>query len=133
MASSSELRWSLVMSEEGQGTFAVQVQSPLQCWKQRQKGFSQASDGPTLVGNEIATASKQKLQLGDLLFTWFEHAEVWPHPRLVGYDVGITGIGFGLAAVGVASPVYAEAWDVENTLWFRSHSSASKSAVPPPG
>ncbi len=34
--------------------------------------FSEASDGSTLVGNEIATASKKQLQLGDLFFTWFE-------------------------------------------------------------
>ena len=69
-----------------------------------------------LVGNEIATASKQKLQLGDLFFACFELAEVWPHPRLVGYDVSITGIGFGLSSVGVAGSVYAEARDVEDFL-----------------
>jgi hypothetical protein len=39
-------------------------------------------DGPALVSNEIATASKQKLQLGDLFFTWFELTEIRPHPRL---------------------------------------------------
>ena len=45
----------------------------------------------------------------------------------------ISGIGFGLTAVGVAGPVHGEAGDVEYSLWFRSHSSTSKSAALPPG
>ncbi len=85
------------MSEEGQGTFAVQVQSSLQSRKQRQKGFSETSDGSALVGNEVATASEEKLQLGDLFFTWLELTEVTPHPGLLGDDVRIAGIGFGLS------------------------------------
>ncbi len=35
---------------------------------------------------------------------------------MVGNDVGIAGIGLGLAAVGVASSVYGETGDVEDSL-----------------
>jgi hypothetical protein len=76
VACSSKLGWSLVVREEGQGTFAIQIQSPLQSRKQRQKRLSQASDGSALVGDEVATASEQKLQLGDLLLTWPKLTEV---------------------------------------------------------
>jgi hypothetical protein len=51
-----------------------------------------------LVGHEVATASEEKLQLGELLLTWFKLAEVWSHPCLISNDVGIPSIGFGLTA-----------------------------------
>jgi hypothetical protein len=56
-----------------------------------------------LVGNEIAAPSDEKLQLSDLLLTWPELTEIRPHPGLIGDDAGITGIGLGFTAVGVAS------------------------------
>ena len=56
------------------------------------------------------------MQLGDLLLTWPELAEVRPHPGLVGDDAGVTGIGFGLPAVSVAGAIHAETWDVEDSL-----------------
>ena len=70
----------------------------------------------SLVGDEVAAPSEEKLQLGDLFFAWLELTEVRPHPSLIGDDVGITGIGFGLSAVSVAGSVNAEAGDVENPL-----------------
>ena len=50
------------------------------------------------------------------MLTWPELAEVRPHPSLVGDDAGITGIGFGLPAVGVAGAIHAESWDVKHFL-----------------
>jgi hypothetical protein len=37
-----------------------------------------------LVGNEVATASEEKLQLGDLFFPGLEFTEPRPHPGLIG-------------------------------------------------
>ncbi len=116
VARSSKLGRSLVVREEDKRTFAVQIQCSFQCRKQRQKCLSEASDGSALVGDEVAAASQEKLQLGDLLLTWLELTEVRPHPRLVGDDTSIAGIGFGLSTVGVASPIHAEARDVEDFL-----------------
>ncbi len=116
VARSSELCRSLVVGEENEGSFAVHIQCPLQSGKQRQEGLSEAGDDSGLVGNEVTTASEEKLQLGDLLLTWVELAEVWPHPGLVSDEVGISGIGFGLTAVGVAGSIHAEAGDVEDFL-----------------
>ena len=56
------------------------------------------------------------MQFGELLFTWLELTKVRPHPGLIGDDAGISCIGFGLTAVGIASSVYAEAGDVEDSL-----------------
>jgi hypothetical protein len=58
---SSELGWSLVVGEEGEGTFAVHIQSTLQSRKQRHKRLSEASDGSALIGNEVAAASEEEL------------------------------------------------------------------------
>jgi hypothetical protein len=93
-----------------------------------QASLSEASDGPALVGDEVAAPSEKKLQLGELFFTSSKLTKVRPHPSLVGDDEGIKGIGFGLTAVGIAGSVYGESGNVENSLWFRSHSSASKRA-----
>jgi hypothetical protein len=49
------------------GPLLLKIQRSLQSGKQRDKGLSEASDGPALVGNEVAAASEQKLQLGELL------------------------------------------------------------------
>ena len=76
MTSSSKLRGALVMSEEDQGTFAIHIQSPLQSCKQRHQRLSEARDGSTLVRNEVTAASKEKLQLGDLLLPCPKLAEV---------------------------------------------------------
>jgi hypothetical protein len=76
----------------------------------------EASDGSALVGDEVAAPSEQKLQLGDLLFTWGKLTEVRSHSSLISNDMGIAGIGFGLPAVGVASPLHGEARDVEHPL-----------------
>ncbi len=105
MARSSKLCRGLVVSEEDKGTFAVQIQCPLQSRKQRQKRLSEASDDSALIGDEVATASEEKLQLGDLFFTWLELTEVWSHPGLVGYYMCISGISFRFTAVGVAGSV----------------------------
>jgi hypothetical protein len=51
----------------------------------------------------------------------------------VGNDMGITGIGFGLTAVGVARPVQGKTRDVEHSLIAFAQKSASKSAALPPG
>ena len=104
------------MGEEGEGTFAVHIQSPLQSWKQRHKRLSEASYDSVLVGDEVATASEEELQFGELFFTWLELTKVRPHPSLVGNDAGISGIGFRLTAVGVAGSIYGETGDVENSL-----------------
>jgi hypothetical protein len=69
-----------------------------------------------LVGDEGAAASEEKPQFGDLFLARSKLAEVRPRPSPVGDDVGIPGMGFGLAAVGVAGSVYGEAGDVENPL-----------------
>ena len=58
---SPELSWTLVVAQEGEGTFAVQIQCSLQSRKQRQKRLSKAGDGPALVGDEVATASEEEL------------------------------------------------------------------------
>jgi hypothetical protein len=50
------------------------------------------------------------------LLPWLELTEVWSHPGLVGYYMCISGIGFGLAAVGVTGSIYDEAGDVEDSL-----------------
>jgi hypothetical protein len=104
------------VGEKGERTFAVHIQSPLQSRKQGQKCLSETSDGSALVNNEVAAASEEKLQFGELFFTWLELTKVRPHPSLVGNGMGISGIGFRLTAVGVAGSVYAEARDVENSL-----------------
>jgi hypothetical protein len=78
-----------------------------------------------LVGYEVSAVSEEKLQLGELLLTWCKLAEVWSHPCLISDDVGITGIGFGLTAVGIAGSIYGEAWDVEDPLVSLPQSSAS--------
>jgi hypothetical protein len=116
VARSSKLRRGLVTSEEDEGTFAVQIQSPLQSRKQRQKCLSKASDGSAPVGDEVTAAPEKKLQFGELFLAWLELAEVRSHPRLVGDDVGISGIGFGFTAVSVTGSVYGEARDVEDPL-----------------
>ena len=66
----------LAVGDQRQSSPPVQIQCPLQSRKQRQKRFSEASDGSALVGDEVAAASEEKLQLGDLLLTWLEFAEV---------------------------------------------------------
>jgi hypothetical protein len=133
VARSSKPGWSLVVSEEDKRTFAVQIQCSLQRRKQRQKHFSQASDGPALVDDEVSAASEQELQLGELLFTCSKLAELRAYSRLVSDDASITSIGFGLAAVGVAGSVYGEARDEEHPLVSLPQHSASKSAALPPG
>ena len=70
----ARLSWSLVVGQEGERIFAIQIQSPLQSRKQRQKCFSKAGDSPALVGDEVATASEEELKLGDLMFTCLELA-----------------------------------------------------------
>ncbi len=117
MARSSKLSGSLVVSEEGERTFAVQIQSPFQSRKQRQKRLSEASDGSTLVGDEVAAASEEELQLREPLLTWPELAEgPASYAPGVGDEAGIAGIRFGLSTVGVAGPIHSEATDVENFL-----------------
>jgi hypothetical protein len=101
--------------------------------KQRQKSFSEASDGSALIGDEVAAAPEKKLQLGDLLLTWPELAEIRPHTRLIGDEVGIASIGFGLSTVGVAGPIHGEPGDIENFLIAFPQESATNSAAPPPG
>jgi hypothetical protein len=50
------------------------------------------------------------------LFTWLEFTKARSHSSLIGDEVGIAGIGFGLPAVGVADSIHAEARDVEDLL-----------------
>jgi hypothetical protein len=69
-----------------------------------------------LVGNKITAASEEKLQFGELLFTCLEFTETRPHPGLICDEASIAGIGFGLTAISVAGPVYAEARHVEDSL-----------------
>jgi hypothetical protein len=92
VANSSELGRSLVVAEEGEWTFAVEIQRSLQSGKQRQKCLSKASDGSALVGDEVSASSEQKLQFGDLLLTWLKSTEVRPHPSLIGDEADITSI-----------------------------------------
>jgi hypothetical protein len=107
----------LVVSYQGEGAPVVQVQRPLQGRKQRKKSFSEAGDGAGLVGDEIpATAGDEELQLGKLSFAGCEFAEVRSHARLIGDDVSVSGVGVGLPAVGIASPIHGKAWKVENPL-----------------
>jgi hypothetical protein len=116
VARSSKLGRSLVASEEGQRIFTVQIKRSLKGWKQRQKCLFEAGDGSALVGDEVAATSEEKLQFGDLFFTCSEFAKVCSHASLVGDYMCISGVGLGLAAVGVAGSVYAEARDVEDPL-----------------
>ena len=70
-----------------------------------QECLYETDDGPALVGHEIPAASEEELQLGKLYLAGCELAEVGPHAGLIGNDVGIAGIGFGLPTVGVTDPV----------------------------
>ena len=47
---------------------------------------------------------------------WRKLTEVRPHTSLVSDDVGIAGIGFGLATVGVVGSVHGEAENVKDPL-----------------
>jgi hypothetical protein len=60
------------VGEEGEGTFAVQIQNPLQSRKQRLVRLSEASDGSALIGDEVTAASEKKLKFGDVLLTWLD-------------------------------------------------------------
>ena len=116
MARSSELCRALVVGEKDEGAFPIQIQRSFEGWKQVHKRLPEAGDGPVLISDQIATASEEEPQFGDLLLAGLELAEVLPHPGLVGDDTCIPGIGLGLATVGVASPVYRESGDVEDSL-----------------
>jgi len=56
------------------------------------------------------------LQLGKLYLAGCELAETGSHAGLVSDDVSVFGVGFRLAAVGVAGSVYGESGDVEDSL-----------------
>jgi hypothetical protein len=58
---SPELGWSLVVGQEGERAFAVQIQCSLQSRKQRHKRLSWADYGSAPVGDEVATASEEEL------------------------------------------------------------------------
>jgi hypothetical protein len=56
------------------------------------------------------------LKLGELSFAGCELTELRSHTSLIGDDASVFGVGFGLSAVGVASPIHAETRDVEDPL-----------------
>ena len=71
----------------------------------RSVSLSEAGDDPPttlVVGNEIAAASEEELQLGDLLLTWLESSprSRLRERRLVGDYMCISGVGFRLLAAG---------------------------------
>ncbi len=104
------------MGEEGEEAFPVQIKRSFEGWKQGHERLPEAGDGPVLISDQIATASEEEPQFGDLFLAGLKLAEVLPHPGLVGDDTGIPGVGLGLAAVGVTGPVYGESGDVEDPL-----------------
>src|SRR5215216_1969101 len=112
----SDLGRSLVVRDKGKSTPTVEVQSPLQGRERGQKRLSEAGDGPAPVGDEVSAAGEEDLQLSELSLASGELPEVGPHAGLVGDDVGVASIGFGLPTVGVARAVHGEPGYVEDPL-----------------
>jgi len=107
---------SLVVAQQGEGALVGQVEAALQGRKEGQERLSEASDGAGLVGDEIPAAGEKELKLGELSFAGCELTELRSHTSLIGDDASVFGVGFGLSAVGVASPIHAETRDVEDPL-----------------
>jgi hypothetical protein len=115
-AGTAKLCWSLVVGEESEGATPVQIQCSLQSWKQRKKRLSEAGYAAAFVNDEVASASEQKLKLGKIALAGDELTEIGAHTSLVGDDMGISGVGFGLSTVGVAGAVHGEARDIKDSL-----------------
>jgi hypothetical protein len=85
-----------------------EVQSLFQCRENAEQAPAKPIDRSGAVCGEIGPLRSEHAQLGNHLFLELQLAQVTPHPRLIGSDHGVLGVGLALAAIRAGGAIHRD-------------------------